>query len=85
MSAGQFEFAEWQAPLEELMLEFDRTKLPAKLQVAETAIYGRLQQLGSQDNGDRERESLNCALLIIEIISRERLGFAEGSRAMGID
>src|SRR5260370_4648231 len=54
MSDGQFEFPEWQAPLEELILEFDRTKLPEKLQVAETAIYGRLQQLGLLNNGHRE-------------------------------
>ena len=85
MSDGQFEFPEWQARLEELILEFDRTKLPEKLQVAETGIYGRLQQLGLQNNGHREHEALYCALLVIKAISRERLGVTEGSRAKGID
>jgi len=84
MSAIPFEFPEWQVPLQELILEFDRTKLPERRQVAETATQGRLQQLGLQNNGHREREALNYALLIIKIIPRERLGSAEGSRAMGI-
>jgi hypothetical protein len=85
MSAIPFEFPEWQASLEELILEFDRTKLHEKLQAAKTAIDGRLQQLGLQNNGERERDALNYALLILEVISRERLGLAEGSRAMGTD
>ena len=85
MSTELLEFPEWQVPLQELILEFDRTKFPEKLQVAETTIYGRLQQLGLQNRGDREREALNYALSIIRVISRERLGFAEGSRPMGID
>src|SRR5438105_14311143 len=45
MSDGELKFPEWQAPLQDLILEFDREKMPEKMQHVETLIIDRLQQL----------------------------------------
>jgi len=83
MSAGELEFPEWQAPLQELILEFDREKLPEKLQIVETALLERFLQLSGQNNGHRERQALNYGLSVLRVIARNRLGFPLGSRIMG--
>ena len=85
MSFGELEFPEWQAPLEELILEFDREKLPEKLQIVKTAILERFLQLSGQNNGHRERQALNDGLSVLRVIARNRLGFPLGSRIMGIN
>ena len=83
MSFGELEFPQWQAPLQELILEFDREKFPERLQIVETDILERLQQLSVQNIGHAERQALNDGLSVLRVIARDRLGFPIGSRVMG--
>jgi hypothetical protein len=46
-------YPEWQKPLQELILEFDRDKLPEKVQQVETPIFERLQQLSRGNDGHK--------------------------------
>lgn len=72
LSAGQLEFPRWQAPLQELILEFDREKFCEKLPIVETAILMRLRQLGAKNDDYRERLALNDGLSVIGAIARDR-------------
>jgi hypothetical protein len=82
-SPGVMEFPEWQAPLQELILEFNPDQFHEKLRIVETAILERLQQLESQIDGHRERRALNDALSILRFIARDRLVGQSGGRRMG--
>ena len=46
MSEEQLKFPRWQAPLQELIIEFDREKLAEKVQKVEALISERLQHRG---------------------------------------
>lgn len=85
MNKEDLEFPAWQAPLQELILEFDQEKLPEKMHSVETAILERLQQLNAQDNSHRERQALNDALSVLKVIARNKLGSAIESRIMARD
>jgi len=74
---GELKFPAWQTPLQELLLEFDREKLPAKIQQVEALIFERLQQL-SVDRCDRdERQAIQDALNVMRIVKRDKLGFPD--------
>jgi len=69
MTDGELRFPHWQAPLEDLTLEFDPVNLQEKIRAVEALLFGRLQQL---DPSQRE----NCpasALPIARIMKRDRL------------
>jgi len=73
MSDGQFKFPEWQAPLQELILEPDREKFLEKKQQVERLIFERRQQLLSDGNDPFEYSALNDAMVILRVIKeRER-------------
>ena len=71
-SDGQLKFPEWQAPLQELILEFDKTKLPEKAQKLEAILTDRLYQLSGSSDGHTEREAIQDALNILRVIKREK-------------
>jgi hypothetical protein len=77
MSDGELKFPEWQAPLQELILEFDREKLPEKIQKVETLIFDRLQQLRQGNDGHSEKQAINDALSILRIIKRDKLNYPD--------
>jgi hypothetical protein len=54
MSDSELKYPEWQAPLQELILEFDREKLPGKMQNVGILISKRLQQLRDEMDGFAE-------------------------------
>jgi hypothetical protein len=72
MSDGELKFSRWQSPVQELMLEFDREKLPEKLQGVETLIFERFQQLGQESSARAGRQALSEALNILRIIKHVR-------------
>src|ERR1700687_2573497 len=51
----ELKFTEWQAPLQDLILEFDPKKLAEKIQRVETVIFERQQQLYQGSDGHAER------------------------------
>jgi hypothetical protein len=56
MTDGELKFPQWQAPLQDLSLEFDLVKLQEKIRAVEALLFARLQQL---DNGtDRRDETI---------------------------
>jgi hypothetical protein len=74
MSNAELKFPDWQAPLQEVILEFDDEKLPGKMHEVENLLSERLQQLGKGFDGHTEREAINDAWAILRIIRHDRLG-----------
>jgi hypothetical protein len=74
MSDEELKFPWWQAPLQELIVEFDRERLTEKIQRVERLISERLQQPFQSIEDHSEREALNHGLFILRMIKRDRLG-----------
>jgi hypothetical protein len=70
-------FPDWQAPLQEVILEYDRKKLTEKIQTLETLIFERLQKSVQPSDDASEREALDHALSTLRNIKRDRLGFPD--------
>jgi hypothetical protein len=83
MTAGGLELPEWQAPLQELILEFDCEKFYKKQQIVHAALLERLQQVSVENGPCRELAALNSALTILRIISRDRLGSTDSHLGRG--
>lgn len=66
-------YPEWQQPLLEAILEFDRHKLPAKALKAEGLILQRLQELQQSEDGCNERAVISDGLSILRTIKCDRL------------
>jgi hypothetical protein len=71
-------YPEWQVPLQELILEFDRAQLHQKMQRVEALIYDRFQQLqNGSGSHTAEREALNDAISLLRVIKRDKLDFPD--------
>jgi len=78
MSDEELKFPEWQGPLRDAILEFDRERMAEKIQNVEALIFERLRQVSaSRDGGRVEYEALNDALSVLRILKRDRLGFPD--------
>lgn len=77
MSEEELQFPEWQGPLQDLILEFDRETMLAKVQEVEALIFERLRQLSASSDGRVEHEALHDALNVLRILKRDRLGFPD--------
>jgi hypothetical protein len=78
MAEAELKFPEWQLPVQDAILEFNRERLRDKVQEVETLIYERLQQINGEDDGAQdERQSIQDALGILRTIKRDRLGFPD--------
>jgi hypothetical protein len=71
---NELPYPEWQGPLQEVILEFDREKLLEKALKAEALIVERLRQLQESSNGHGEREAIRDGLSVLRVIRREKLG-----------
>ena len=77
MSEEELQFPEWQRPLQDLILEFDRETMLAKVQNVEALIFDRLRQLSASSDGRVEHDALHDALSVLRILKRDRLGFPD--------
>ena len=77
MEANDLRFPEWQVPLQDVMQEFSRDKLPAKIQRVETLIFDRLQQLQTSSDGAAERFAISEALELLRTVKHNRLDFPD--------
>ena len=68
MSQEELRFPEWQKPLQDLILEFDREKLAEKVKKVEALIIERDRQLRVSDSHTDERMALSDALAIIRVL-----------------
>ena len=82
MNDQELKFPEWQAPLQDVILEFDRANLPEKIEKVETLILERLQKLRQSSDGRSEQQAINDALEILRIVKRDRLGFPDRKWSM---
>jgi uncharacterized alpha/beta hydrolase family protein len=69
MSEEELRFPEWQKPLQDLILEFDREKLAEKVKKVEALIIERDRQLRVSDSHTDERVALSDALAIIRVLT----------------
>jgi hypothetical protein len=74
---GGLKFPEWQVPLQDLILEYDRARLRDKMQRVEALISDRIQQLHNRIDGHAEREALTDALAALRVFQREKLNFPD--------
>jgi hypothetical protein len=74
MSQEELKFPEWQGPLQDVILEFDRERMLQKVQDVEALIFERLRQLSVTTGSRVEHDALNDALSVLRILKRERLG-----------
>ncbi len=74
MNDAELKYPGWQAPLQDLILEFDREKVLERIQKVENLIFERLQQLRQGSDGHSERDAINDALFIIRNLKRDKLG-----------
>lgn len=77
MHNEELRYPEWQKPLQELILEFDRDKFPEKVQQVESQIFERLQQLRGGNDGHIELQAINDALGVLRIIKRDKLALPD--------
>lgn len=68
---------DWQALLQEVILEYDRKNLTEKIQALEAHIFERLQKPTQPSDDPSEQETLNHALSTLRNIKRDRLGFPD--------
>lgn len=73
MTDNELKFPRWQASLQDVILEFDRDKLPGKIQQVEALIAARLEQLKLSADGLSEREAIHDAMSILRVIKRDKL------------
>jgi hypothetical protein len=67
-------YPEWQRPLQEAILEFDREKLPEKARKVVGLILERLLELQQLNDGHNERAAIIDGLRILKTIKCDRLG-----------
>jgi hypothetical protein len=69
LNEDELQFPEWQKPLQDLILEFDRERLLEKVKKVEAMIIERQQQLALSSDSHVEREALSDALTIIRVLT----------------
>jgi hypothetical protein len=82
-SESALPFPEWPLKYREALLEADREKLSKRIAEAETAIFGRLQQLTHSQDGQAERQAIQDVINALRLIKRDRLNspdWESGSR-----
>lgn len=72
MDDSELKFPEWQAPFQELIIEFTLHRLPDRLQKAEALVQERLQQLDQRNNRD-EKIALQDALSVLRVMKSDGL------------
>ncbi len=70
-------YPEWQTPLRDALLEFDKDKLKQRLPDIETAIFNRQQVLSRSADSRDERQAIEDALATLRILKRDSLGFPD--------
>jgi hypothetical protein len=73
MTDGPLKFPQWQAPLQDLILEFDPVELTEKIAVVEALLFARLRQLNHAAENRDEKIALQDALSVVRIMKRDRL------------
>jgi hypothetical protein len=70
-------YPEWQQEYVAALLELDPEKLPKRVEVAETAVFKRLQAISQSSDSKAEREAIQDALASLRVLKSESLGFPD--------
>jgi hypothetical protein len=81
-SSPSLRYSEWSLKYREVRLEADPKKLAQRVTEAETAIFGRLQQLSRSQDGHAERRAIEDAIRALRVIKRDRLNFPDWESPM---
>ncbi len=73
MIESELRYPNWQTPLQEAILEFDRKKLAGRIEKAESAISVRLQALPSDTDNQDERQALADGASILRKLKKDKL------------
>jgi len=68
---------DWQVLIQDALVELDTQKLRAKIDEAESVIFGRLQAIGHDDSKQDERNALQDASNTLLKLKREVLKFPD--------
>jgi hypothetical protein len=71
MNELELRFPQWQAPFQELIIEFTLQRVPEALQKAEALVHERLQQLDHGNNHRDEKMALQDAMAVIRVLSED--------------
>lgn len=74
---NDLKYPDWQTPLRDALLEFDKDKLKQRLTDVETAIYNRQQALSTSADSRDERQAIEDALVTLRVLKRDSLGFPD--------
>ena len=64
MSEDELKFPEWQGPLQDLILEFDRDSRLEKSQKVEALLLERIRELSVSTGGRRELDALSMLRIL---------------------
>ncbi len=74
---SDMEYPEWQTAYLAAKTELDKTKLVAKTNAAEGAIFRRLQTLTAASDHNEERMALKDAIHELRLLQRDKLKFPD--------
>ncbi len=66
-------YPKWQTPCVDAVMEFDTSMLAERINMAETAMHARLQELETSPDGTHERLAISDAMRTLHNIKRDRL------------
>jgi hypothetical protein len=70
-------YPEWQREYKAAILELDPKKILERVQLAEAAIFNRLQAISVSQDSRAERQAIEDALGGLRVLKRESLGFPD--------
>jgi hypothetical protein len=70
-------YPDWQQEYQAALLELDPDKLRERVEIAETAIFKRLQAISQYPDFGAEREAIEDALADLRVLKQEKLAFPD--------
>jgi hypothetical protein len=70
-------YAEWQTSYRDALLEVNKQKLEAKIQLAEWKIFQRLQTISADSDHHEERLAIADAVNALRILKRDTLNYPD--------
>ena len=70
-------YAEWRTSYREALLEVNKEKLEAKIQLAEWKIFQRLQTISADSDHHGERSAIADALNALRVLKRDTLNYPD--------
>jgi hypothetical protein len=70
-------YAEWQTSYRDALLEVNKQKLEAKIQLAEWKIFQRLQTISADSDHHGERSAIADAVNALGVLKRDALNYPD--------